>query len=135
MPEGVAIRFELFHLLLSEITDGEVGRGHALACERRRLARQHLGQSRLAGAVRPEQRDAIQGTDDDVDSGNDAASRVAARSILNRQERARCLERRGEIEFERAVDVRRYDEFHPLEHFQAALRLSRLGGAGAKSVD
>src|ERR1700688_4954769 len=100
MPEGVAIRIELFHLLLSEITDGEVSRGHALAGERRSLARQHLGESRLAGAVRPEQCDAVQGTDGNVDSGDDAAPRVAARSIVHGQERTRRFERQREVELE-----------------------------------
>ena len=105
-----------------------------LPAERRRLAGQHLGQGGFARAVRPQQRDAVLRRDGQVDSADDGRPRIAAGGVFHRQQRTRSLERGGEFELERAVDVRRYDALHAFQHLDAALCLARFGGAGAKSV-
>ena len=69
MPEGVAVRLQLLELLLREVADAQVRRGHAPAGQRRRLAaRQHLGQGGLSGAIRAQQRNAVLGPDGQVDA-------------------------------------------------------------------
>ncbi len=134
MPKSIAIRQQLLHLLLREVADAQVRGGNPLARERRRTASQHLGQSRFAGTVRPQQGDAIQGPDRYVDVIDDARMCIAAGGVFHRQQGTRCFERSGKFELERTIDVRRYDALHALQHLEPALRLARLGGAGAEAI-
>ena len=134
MPKCVAVRLELLQLLLREIADREIRGGGAFSRERRRFAGKQFGQSGFARAIRPEQRDSIERADRDIDAAQDLRAIVAARGIFQGDERPRRFQRLRKLEFEWAVDVCRHDALHPLQHFQAALGLPRLGGRGAKPV-
>jgi hypothetical protein len=85
MPEGVVAGIQLFHLLLCEVADGEVGSGNAPAGERRGFAGQHFRQGRFAGAVRTQESDPIEWTQGNVDPADDAASGIAASRTLDGQ--------------------------------------------------
>ena len=134
MPEAVAIRLQLLQLLLRKVADAQIGGGHASARERRRFARQHPGQGGFAAAVRPQQCYSILRTDRGVDAAHDPGIAIAAGGVLDRQQRARRLERRGKLELERAVDMRGNDALHALQHLDPALGLPRFCGAGPKTV-
>jgi hypothetical protein len=122
--------------MLREITDRERFRRMALARQRRQRSGDGLEQRRFARAVRAEQADAVAAADSPVE-------------ILENRSRLAVAERRGfeqhellrddacwrEREFERAVDVRGRDPFHPLERFDPALRLLRLRCLCAEAVD
>src|SRR5690606_4897318 len=135
VSERRIIHSQLLELVLSEVTDLEIARLDAPAFARFELASQELHQGRLAGAVAPEQRDAVAGLNAHADRAQYDAVSISDRLLFQRQQCTGQFLRWQESEFDERVAVRRDNSLHTRERLHAALRLTRLARLGAKALD
>src|SRR5262249_5565329 len=126
---------ELLELVLGEVADREVARSDALAGQGRDRAGEQLDQRRLAGAVRAEQGNAIAGIERQAHAVEHTPGCIAGGDVVEAQQRRRQRSRLAELERDRRGCADRRDVDHALERLDAALRLARLAGLGAKAID
>src|SRR5690606_22155410 len=103
----------------------------------RQLARQQLGEGRLAVAVRAEKADAVLRVDPQVETPQHRlAGFITDRRVLEAHQRwpHRPAGRRKMERPHMLIDHRR-DRLHPCKRLQPALRLPRLRSLGAETLD
>ena len=129
------VRAQGLELVLGEVAGGEALALQAAASGKSKLVREQLDQRRLAGAVAPEQADALAGAQRERDALQHRLVAVAHRTVLDLQQGVGRRRRVTESEAERRVHMRRGDALHALERLDPALRLARLGRLGAETAD
>src|SRR5439155_15065601 len=115
VPQRRFVQTQLLDLVLREVADAKTLRSQPLAGKQRNLAGDAAQQRRLARAVGPEESDALAGEYRPVDSGEYRPGGITERGVIELEQLARPDLRRGKLERERAVDVRRGDQLHSLQ--------------------
>src|SRR5205814_5096043 len=134
VPQRRLLDTQLIDLVLGEVSDSQALRAVELAAEQRKIPDDRLEERGLAGAVRAEQSDRVARQDAPLDLREHRVARIADPGLLEREELARLLGGRPELELEGRVDVGGGDALELLQRVDAALRLARLRRFRSKAV-
>ncbi len=121
--------------MLGEIAQFNPFRQPNFALQRSQFARQELDERGFTRAVSAQQTDARTWHQIQFDGVEDGFIAIACADFFHFQQRVRQTLRRTEAKVERVVHVRREDQLHPLQHFNAALSLFGFRRFSFKTVN
>ena len=135
MLQRAFVGSQRFELMLGEVTHREAFAVASPPAVQRELAGEQFDQRRFAGAVAPQQADALAGAQGERDIAQHRRAVVADRGLVERDQRIGRRRRGTKAEGERRIDMGGADQLHAFERLDAALRLARLGRLGAETID